>query len=250
MKKENEIKTEIETGGSVSANESVGSVDQTFLDLLKIDKDEAEVEEFIKHTITAKVSGFRLIVNPNTSVEDAVQIQCKSTDAESGALIDFTFKLNNDKKITEQMMKEYRGKTIQVSDINRYTTVERDHRNGGAEIKRTHNYGGAFTDIKIVNPVDGDYEINSYVEVELTAVENIMKKDKPTGEVRLNSVKEDGTGSKTFSCVLKKDELKMEFKRSMFEPLLGRKIRINNLREARISGKTYYSTLKAITLAK
>lgn len=221
-------------------------VDNAFLALLDIDADQKIQEEFIKHIITSKVSGFRPI-----ETEDgikAVQIQCKSVDKETGNLIDFTFKLNSDEQIKDEDITKYIGKTVQVKDMNRYTSIERDTQN--REIARTFAYGGELTNVKVVSDIEEAYEVNSYVEVELTSVANVMKKDKPTGNVKLISIKEEGTESRTFECTLKNDELKVDLDRKQFAGLVGKKIRINGIKENRFAGKLTYSTVKAFELVK
>lgn len=224
----------------------VAKVDNGFLDLLDIDLEEQIQEEFIKHIITSKVSGFRA-VETKEGIK-AVQMQCKTIDEETGLLIDFTFKLNSDNQIKDSDVEKYIGKTIKVEEMNRYTTVERDTMN--REIARTFAYGGELANVKVVEAIEGDFEVNSYVEIELTSVANVMKKDKPTGNVKLISIKEEGTESRTFECTLKKDELKVELDRKQFSKLVGKKIRINGLKENRFAGKLTYSTLKAFELVK
>lgn len=230
----------------VADTKSVKENNNSILSLLQIDEEEAVAEQaFLRHDITAKVDGYSLREFDDNGKPKKVQIQTKHIDEESGALVEFTFTLKGN--IEENRVKGWKGKFIKVTDVTRYTTVERDM--NGNETARTHRFGGELENASIVNVTDIDgYELNSYVEVELTSVANVMKKDKkgnnnPTGDVTFISIKEDAEGSiKTFECKFKHDIDGMKYDRKQFSAVIGKKIRINGIKDTRFRGETRYST--------
>lgn len=223
--------------------------EKSIFDLLDIEEAENE-KAFLSHTIIAKVNGYR-ITNDSQDRAIKVQIQNKSTDEETGALVDFTFTLSAEPGIIkESEIKDLIGKKIKVSDIIRYADVNKNSM--GQEISRTHRYGGEYANMIVVpnTPVENN-EVNTYVdEIILTSVSNVMKKGIPTGDVNLISIKNDTDGSvKTFEIKLKHDEIGRKLNKDMFKPILNKKIRVNFINDNRINGKTFYNTLVMPTLA-
>jgi len=97
-------------------------IEKSIFDLLDIEEAENE-RAFLSHTITAKVDGYR-ITNDSQDRAIKVQIQNKSIDEESGALVDFTFTLNAEPGIIkENEIKDLVGKHIKVADVIRYVDV-------------------------------------------------------------------------------------------------------------------------------
>lgn len=220
---------------------NTASVENSIFDLLDIEEQETQ-EAFLSHTIIAKVNGFRLTTDTDGKVIK-VQIQNKMIEEETGALIDFTFTLNADAGVMkESEIKELIGKTIKVVDIVRYTDVNRNSM--GQEISRQHRYGGKYANMVVLaNSNVESYELNTFVEIELTSVSNVLKKGNATGDVKLVSIKTDSDGSvKTFECKLKHNKIGRKLDKAMFKPVLGKTIRINRLIDSRINGTTYYST--------
>jgi len=217
-------------------------VEKSIFDLLDIEEAENE-RAFLSHTITAKVDGYR-ITNDSQDRAVKVQIQNKSIDEETGALVDFTFTLNAEPGIIkENEIKDLIGKHIKVSDVIRYVDVNRNA--AGQELSRQYRYGAEYANMVVLaNSKVENNEVNTFVEIELSSVSNAMKKGNPTGDVNLISIKKESDGSvKTFEIKLKNDELGMKLNKEMFKPILGKKIRINGITDSRINGKTYYSTL-------
>lgn len=217
-------------------------VEKSIFDLLDIEEAEND-RAFLSHTITAKVDGYR-ITNDSQDRAIKVQIQNKSIDEETGALVDFTFTLNAEPGIIkENEIKDLIGKHIKVSDVIRYVDVNRN--SAGQELSRQYRYGGEYANMVVLaNSKVENNEVNTFVEIELSSVSNAMKKGNPTGDVNLISIKKESDGSvKTFEIKLKHDELGMKLNKEMFKPILGKQIRINGITDNRINGKTYYSTL-------
>lgn len=217
-------------------------VEKSIFDLLDIEEAEND-RAFLSHTITAKVDGYR-ITNDSQDRAIKVQIQNKSIDEETGALVDFTFTLNAEPGIIkENEIKDLVGKHIKVSDVIRYVDVNRNAT--GQELSRQYRYGAEYANMVVLaNSKVENNEVNTFVEIELSSVSNSMKKGNPTGDVNLISIKKDNDGSvKTFEIKLKHDELGRKLNKDMFKPILGKKIRINGITDSRINGKTYYSTL-------
>ena len=213
---------------------------QSILDFLNIQEEEvAKIEQFVKHTITAKVSGYRLYKNEEDKITK-VQIKTAEIDEENGQLVENTFTLNAD-IIKEKDIKDLKGKHIQVKKINRYAHIDRDFK--GNEKSRTYTFGGDMENMEVLGEREDLplYDLNSYVEVQLSSVANIMKQGKATGDVRLISIKENEDASiQTFSCTLKKGE--RAYDKDMFEPLKGKTLVVNYLNEFRKNSETFYST--------
>lgn len=213
---------------------------KSLLEMLDIDKEAAENEQaFIKFDITALINAYR-ITNDSEDRPYKVQLKTAVIDEETGGLIENTFTLNGD--IKENEIKALIGKYVKVSNITRYTHIDRDFQ--GNEKSRTHTFGGKLENMKVLTKTDDiteKFSINGYVEIDLVSVSNVMKKDKTTGDVKLISIKNEPDGSiKTFECKLKATGMKYDKK--MFAPVLDKKIRINYIKDSRINGTTFYST--------
>jgi len=215
--------------------------EKSIFDLL--DMEEAENEKaFLTHIITSKVTGYKF-TNDSEDRIIKVQIQNRSINEESGALVDFTFTLNAEAGIIkENDIKDLVGKYIKVIDVIRYVDVNRDFND--KELSRDFRYGGEYANMVVLaNSQVEDWEVNTYVDIEVISVANVIKKEKPTGDVKIISIKVEDGSAKTFECKLKHDELNMKLNKEMFKPILGKTIRIRNLTDMRMNGKTYYSTL-------
>lgn len=239
-----EKNTKIDKKVDTKVSNKVEIVEKSIFDLLDIEEIENE-KAFLSHTIEAKIDGYR-ITNDVHDRPIKVQFQNKSIDENSGALVDFTFTLSADVGIIKESdIKDLVGKIIKVSDVIRYVDVNRN--NMGQEISRQYRYGGEWGNMVVVpNSKVENNEVNSYVEINLTSVSNVMKKNKPVGDVKLISIKKVNDGSvKTFEIKLKHNgEINRKLEKDMFKPILGKKIRINGIKDSRINGKTFYSTEK------
>ncbi len=237
-----DLKQETKKVDTKISNTNIAPVEkENIFDLLAIEEQENE-QAFLSHTIIAKISGYRLSRDENDRVIKC-QIQNKMIDKDTGALINFTFTLNAEAGIIkENEVKGMVGKTIKVIDIVRYTDINKNSM--GQEISREHRYGGQWANMIVIpNSNVESYELNSFVNIDLTSVSNALKKGNPTGDVKLISIKTENDGSvKTFECKLKHNKIGKKLDKAMFKPVLGRKIRINKLTDSRINGTTYYST--------
>jgi hypothetical protein len=225
------------------SNTNIGG---SLFDLLKIDEEEQKQEQaFLRHEVKCYVNFVKEILS-EAGVNDKVQIQTKSIDEETGELVDFTFTLNSGEKNTTINKKVYdlKDKVIFVSDLIRYTTVHRDMKD--RETARTQTFGGEYSNSKIIDEDISGAELNSYVIVELNSVANVSKKVNgktvATGDVKLISIKSTSEGIQTFSCKFKHDLIGMKLNRGMFEPAIGKNIKINGIKDSRINGTIYYST--------
>jgi len=237
VKNENKIENKVDT--KVSKNNGID------LGLLNIAAEEKVKEEFVKADITMKINGYRM----NDDLLGC-QLQSVSYDVD-GNEVKQTFAVNSKEVIKTEMIEKFMGKTIQVLDVNRYPGTVKDFNN--VAVEDTCSYGTDIENIKIVADLDNEngIEVNEYVIVELKAVANINKKDKPTGKVILNSMNQEGTSINTFSCVFDNKELEgHKLLRGQFDTLLNKKIRINNLLSRRSKGEKIYYTYTMFELAK
>jgi len=241
----NEKKVENKVDTKVSKIENTG-IDLSLLNIL--DEEEAEQNEFIHTDITMKITSYKM--NPDNQYK--AQLQSKVVN-EEGNIEEQTFSVNSENVIKEEDISKYVDKTIKAINVERYVKAIKDHNETiiGEEVR----YGAELETIKIVEDIEVAIIVNDYVEVELTAVANKMKKDKATGEVILNSITKDGTSLKTFTCVFSNKEIAKEknnfkLERNMFSGLIGKKIRINNLEIRRFRGDKLYTTYTMIELAK
>ncbi|QFR42890.1 hypothetical protein [Sulfurimonas xiamenensis] len=213
---------------------------KSLMEMLDIDKEAVEQEQaFMRFDITALINAYRISTD-SEGRPNKVQLKTAVIDEETGGLIENTFTLNG--AIKEDDIKKLIGKYVKVTDITRYTHIDRDFQ--GNERSRTHTFGGKLENMKVVedtSAIKEKFSINAYVEIDLVSVSNVMKKDKPTGDVKLISIKNESDGSiKTFECKLKATEMKYDKK--MFTPVLDKKIRINFIKDVRVNGSTFYST--------
>jgi len=236
-KNEGMAKSKAEIKAEAKAEETNG-----IFNLLDIQEEDTQ-EEFLNHTIITKVTHFGNFSKNAEGKIVKVQIQNKAIDEESKELIDFTFTLSAEPGIIkENNLKDLVGKYIKVINVNRYVKTHKDAKE--REIGRDMTYGAEYIDMVVMpNTKVEHFEVNTFVEIELTSVSDVIKKDKPTGDVKLISIKADSDGSaKTFECKFKHDDLGIKLNKDMFKPILGKKIRVNFLNDARMNGKTYYST--------
>lgn len=237
----NEVKATENKKVDTKSVSNTAPVEKSIFELL--DQEEQENEQaFLSHTIEAKISGYRLTRDENDRVIKC-QLQNKMIEEETGALIDNTFTLNAEAGvIKESEVKDLIGKTVKVIDIIRYPDVNRDSQN--REISRTYRYGGEWANMVVVpNSLISDYDLNTFVEIDLTSVSNVLKKGNPTGDVKLISIKNDTDGSvKTFECKLKHNKIGTKLNKDMFKPVIGKVIKINYLNDMRFNGQTLYST--------
>lgn len=216
-------------------------VEKSIFDLLDIEEQENE-QAFLSHTIISKVDGYRMKLDDDERII-GFQVQNKMIDDETSELVDFTFTLNAEVGvIKESEVKQLIGKTIKAINIVRYTDINKNSM--GQEISRQHRYGGKYADMVVVAYSSvKSHEVNTYVELEISSVANVLKKGNPTGDVKLISIKTENNGSiKTFNCKLKHNDIGRKLEKSMFKPILGKTIRINHITDSRINGETYYST--------
>jgi len=235
MKKDNEIKNENTKVAEIAKTQSI-------LDFLNIQEEEvAKNEAFVKHTITAKVSGYRLKPDEDGKIMK-VQIKTAEIDEDNGSLIENTFTLTSEKALKEADIKALKGKHIQVQDVTRYAHIDRDFK--GNEKSRTYTFGALYKNMEVLGEREDLelFDLKSYVRITLNSVANIMKAGKETGDVKLISIKENEDGTiQTFTCVLKQTK-ELKYNKEMFEPLKGKELIINYIEEYRRNNETFYST--------
>lgn len=215
------------------------------LSLLNISEEvEAEQESFIKTDITMKITGYAI------NIDNPMKCQVKNSHFdELGVLHEQTFTVNSEKVITEDIMNKFLNKTVKVEDVERYVSPIKDM--NGTIINEEVYYGANLEDLKIVEDIEDEIEVNSYVEVELSSVANKMKKGKATGSIILYSTVKDGNTTKSFECVFDNKELNgHKLERGQVLHLVGKKIRINNIIKSRFMGKISYKTYSMFSLAK
>lgn len=214
---------------------------QSLLDFLNLEKDEKESDNnaFVKHNITAQVSGYRFYKN-DEDIIDKVQIKTAVINEENGNLIEETFTLRG--KIIEKDIISLKGQHILVKNVTRYTKIERDFK--GNEKSRTHTFGAELENMTVLGLKTElePFDRNSFVEIELKSVANILKQGKAIGDVSLISVKENEDGTiQTFKCKLKSAK-NQSYDKTMFEPVIGKILIINYINEIRMNGNTFYNT--------
>jgi len=235
--------TTTEKGNNMkTVNNTAAELD--FDDLMSdLDVEEQAQESFIKHVITAKVTGFRITQNKEGE-NKKVQIQTKYFD-EADNLVDRTFTLTSAKLIAEDEVKKLMGKFVQVRAI-RYTKINRDFKN--QEKNRKYTFGGKYEDLKVVESQELNFDLQSYVVMTLSRVADVIDKKtkKPNGQVYLHTLGED-QDQRSFTVKVKSD--KASVNKGMFTNFLKKDVKILITKEYKTDDGMQYETSKSIKIA-
>jgi len=202
-----------------------------------------EFEQFININIKMKVINIVEIENED-GVVNKLRFQHKSVNPDTGDMIEGSFSVRSEdyEKAIDKKLLELKGKTVLASGLTIYNQDVKDIT--GKVIKRNESYGLIY-DGKNLKEIQEDvmFEINKYVEIELTSVANILKKKNgksvKTQDVKLISITEKDGNLVSFECKL----IGLGLDRKAYDKFLSKKVRISNIEvKYGVDGKPQYST--------